>query len=44
MKYINDLKVDLEDIAVLAIGEALQAPSMGEFTREGFINGWKTLK
>lgn len=44
MKYMQDLKVDLEDIAVLVIGEALQAPSIGEFTREGFVAGWKALR
>ncbi|KAI9793105.1 MAG: Scaffold-type E3 ligase [Peltula sp. TS41687] len=43
MKYMQDLKVDLEDIAVLIIGEALQSPSMGEFTREDFVAGWKGL-
>ena len=44
MRYMGDLKVQLDDIAVLAIGEALQAPTMGEFTREGFVRGWRTLK
>ncbi|KAI9799871.1 MAG: Scaffold-type E3 ligase [Piccolia ochrophora] len=43
MKYLSDLKIQLDDIAVLAIGEALQAPTMGEFTREGFVNGWRAL-
>ena len=43
MKYMQDLKVQLDDIVVLAIGEALQAPSMGEFSRDGFAKGWRTL-
>ncbi|KAI9840388.1 MAG: Scaffold-type E3 ligase [Sclerophora amabilis] len=43
MRYLKDIKVQLDEIAVLAIGEALQAPTMGEFTRDGFVKGWRTL-
>ncbi|KAI9811190.1 MAG: Scaffold-type E3 ligase [Thelocarpon impressellum] len=43
MKYLQDLKVQLDEIVVLAIGEALQSPTMGEFTRDGFVRGWKSL-
>ena len=44
MRYLKDIGVGLEDISVLAIGEALQSPTMGELTREGFVAGWKAFK
>lgn len=40
MKYLQELSVDLEDIDSLAALEIVQAPTMGEITREGFVNGW----
>ncbi len=40
MKYLADLGVKLDEAAVLAVLTELNAPTMGEFTREGFINGW----
>ncbi|KAI9803209.1 MAG: hypothetical protein M1825_002000 [Sarcosagium campestre] len=43
MRYLADLKVQLDDVAVLVVGEALQSPTMGEFTRQGFVDGWKAL-
>jgi DCN1-like protein 1/2 len=43
MKYLSDIKVELDEITVLVIAEALKSPSMGEFARDDFIEGWKTL-
>jgi DCN1-like protein 1/2 len=43
MKYFTDLKVELEEITVLVICEALKSPTIGEFVRDGFIDGWKAL-
>lgn len=43
IKYLGDLGVNLDEVAVLAILTELAAPTMGELTREGFINGWKSL-
>ncbi|KAI9760097.1 MAG: Scaffold-type E3 ligase [Geoglossum simile] len=43
MRYFTDLKVELEEITVLVICEALKSPAIGEFVRDGFIEGWKTL-
>ncbi|KAL6721724.1 Scaffold-type E3 ligase [Lecanora helva] len=40
MKYLGDLGVKLDEVAVLAVLTELGAPTMGEFTREGFVNGW----
>lgn len=44
MRYMADLQVDLDDVATLAIAEALSSPTMGEFNREGFVQGWKSSK
>ncbi|KMP09036.1 Scaffold-type E3 ligase [Coccidioides immitis] len=41
MKYLGDIKVQLDEVVCLAISELLRSPSMGEFTRESFIDGWK---
>ncbi len=40
MRYLGDLGVKLDEAAVLAVLTELDAPTMGEFTREGFVNGW----
>jgi DCN1-like protein 1/2 len=44
MKYLTDLGADLEDLDCLAALEIVQAPSMGEIGREGFVKGWSNLK
>ena len=46
MKYLQDLGVNIEndDITPLILMEALQAPSFGEITKEGFLTGWRNLK
>ncbi|ERF72323.1 hypothetical protein EPUS_06079 [Endocarpon pusillum Z07020] len=41
-KYLNDLRVGLEELVHLALCELLQPISVGEFTREKFISGWKS--
>ena len=41
MRYLSDLGVKLDEVVVLAILTELGAPTMGEFTREGFVNGWQ---
>lgn len=40
-KYLNDLGVGLEELVHLALYELLQSSSMGEFTRDKFIAGWR---
>ena len=44
MRYMADLQVDLDDVATLTIAEALSSPTMGEFDREGFVQGWRALR
>lgn len=41
-EYLVDLKIALDDIALLCLCELLQCPSIGEFDREAFISGWQT--
>lgn len=43
MKYFGALHVQLDEVACLAISELLKSPSMGEFNREKFVNGWKSV-
>ena len=40
MTYLQQLDVDLEGMDSLAVLEIIQAQTMGEITREGFVNGW----
>ncbi|KAL8669808.1 MAG: hypothetical protein Q9224_007715, partial [Gallowayella concinna] len=44
MRYLQDLGLSLEEPVVLAILTELSAPTMGELTRQGFVDGWKRLR
>lgn len=41
MKYFSDINIELDEAACFGIAELLKSPTMGEFTREGFVEGWK---
>ncbi|EFQ35414.1 uncharacterized protein GLRG_10558 [Colletotrichum graminicola M1.001] len=41
MAYLQDLGVNLENAELLVVMELLQAPSVGEITRKGYVDGWK---
>jgi hypothetical protein len=43
MKYFGDLAVDLESVECLVPMEIVQAPTLGEITKDGFVDGWKTI-
>ncbi|KAK9243725.1 Cullin binding-domain-containing protein [Lipomyces tetrasporus] len=43
INYIQDLGVALEDPVVLALACKLEAPTMGQFTKQGFIKGWQSM-
>lgn len=43
MEYCQELDVSPEDVVLLALSFYLESPTMGKFTREGFVNGWRTL-
>lgn len=44
MRYFGDLCVSLEEPVVFAVLTELEAPTMGELTRKGFVEGWKRLR
>ncbi|KAI1803171.1 DUF298-domain-containing protein [Daldinia bambusicola] len=41
MAYLTSIGVDLEGASLFLAMELVQAPTIGEITRTGFINGWK---
>ena len=43
MAYLQDIKVSLEEPAMLAVLTQVKAPTMGELSRDDFINGWEDL-
>lgn len=44
MKYFNDIGVQLDEITCIAVAELCKCPAMGEFSREGFVSGWRSVK
>ena len=43
MRYLQDLGVNLDNAELLVPLEIIQAPALGEMSKEGFINGWKKI-
>lgn len=43
MRFLQEIDVGLEEPTVLVVAELLKAPTMGEFSREGFVAGWLSL-
>ena len=43
IKLCEDLGVDPEDVVLLAIAYELKSPSMGEWNRKGWVDGWKSI-
>jgi DCN1-like protein 1/2 len=41
MKYFQDTGVNAEELDALAALEIVQAPTMGEMSRDGFVTGWE---
>ncbi|KAI1654549.1 DUF298-domain-containing protein [Daldinia decipiens] len=41
MAYLTSIGVDLEGASLFLAMELIQAPTIGEITRIGFVNGWK---
>jgi DCN1-like protein 1/2 len=45
MSYFSThLKANLENAELFVVVDLLQAPSIGEVTRKGFVEGWKDAK
>lgn len=40
MQYLNSIGVDLEGASLFLAMELVQAPTIGEITRDGFVKGW----
>jgi DCN1-like protein 1/2 len=43
MLYFEDLGINLETAGFLVPMEIVQAPALGEITKEGFVGGWKRI-
>lgn len=43
MSYCEALGVSPEDVVLLPLSFYLQSPTMGQFNRDAFINGWRTM-
>lgn len=43
IKFLKELDVAPEEPVVLTLAHKLQSPGEGRFSREGFIDGWKSL-
>lgn len=41
--FCKDLKVDPEEVVLLAIAYELKSPRIGQWTRQGWIDGWKNV-
>lgn len=44
MRYFEETGVDAEGLEALVTLEIVQAPTMGEMSRDGFIKGWSERK
>jgi DCN1-like protein 1/2 len=45
MSYLSEkLNVSLENAELFVVMELVQAPSVGEITRRGFVDGWKNYR
>ena len=43
IRLCQDLGVDPEDVVLLAVAYELKSPSMGQWERKGWVDGWKAL-
>ena len=44
MRYLQDLGVKLDEPVLLTILTELGAPTMGELTRQEFVDGWTRMR
>jgi DCN1-like protein 1/2 len=44
IRLCEDLGVDPEDVVLLAVAYELKSPSVGHWSREGWINGFRALR
>jgi len=43
IQFCQDLNVNPEDVVLLAVAYELKSPGVGEWTRKGWVDGWKSL-
>lgn len=43
MQYLTDLGVNVENAELLVALEIIQAPALGEMSKEAFVNAWKEI-
>ena len=43
MRYLADLGINMESAEFLVPLEIVQAPALGEITKDGFVDGWKNI-
>jgi len=43
IRYFQEISLDPEELAMLAVAYRLDAPSLGIITRTGFVEGWRSL-
>lgn len=43
IQLCQDLAVDPEDVVLLSVAYELKSPGMAEWTKQGWIDGWKSL-
>ncbi|KDQ08933.1 hypothetical protein BOTBODRAFT_37460 [Botryobasidium botryosum FD-172 SS1] len=44
MAWCKDLGIELEDVVLLALAYELKSPTVGEWERKGWVDGWRNLK
>jgi DCN1-like protein 1/2 len=42
-QYFKDISVNLDDITCFIASQIVQCPSLGEITKDGFVNGWSDV-
>jgi DCN1-like protein 1/2 len=43
IRYLEALELDPEEPVVLVLAYQLDSPSIGFFSRQGFVEGWRTI-
>lgn len=43
IRYFKDIDVALDDVSFVTLFDLLDAPAMGELSREGFVTGWTNV-
>lgn len=44
MDYLEKINVSLENVELFVALEIVQAPTIGEITKQGFVEGWKKAR